>query len=75
MEEVIASSTVSTEYFDRDGKRFWPCWCGVHRGEYGLNEWLQHHCLHRSPLIMLGEPNTGQLICVGCGMVFQSERP
>ena len=66
-------TTNHTLYFDTTGVQYWPCWCGEHRGEYGLNEWLQHHCSHAAPLVKLQAPDTGDALCMECGKLFKVE--
>lgn len=66
-------ATNQTIYVDTSGQ-YYPCWCGmIHRGEYAANDWAQHQCLHNGLLARLTDPDTSQLICVGCGKVFSVE--
>ena len=69
---TISSNSVSTDFFDKDGNQYWPCWCGEHRGQYGIEDWLQHHCSHDAPLLGI-DKDINQLICVECGKVFSIE--
>lgn len=68
-----SASSAITIHLDEHGQ-FYCCWCGFqHRGEHALDDWLQHHCTHREPLIKLNDPDTGQLLCGQCGMIFSVE--
>ena len=61
-----------TLYFDAEGQPEYPCWCGeVHRGDYGLYDFMHHNCPHNEGLAVLDpEAAPDQLICVSCGRTF-----
>ena len=77
MESVAMSTTTGTTsytiYADEQGE-YHPCRCGLnHRGIYATEDWMMHNCFHDQPLLKLDNPDTGQLMCVLCGQIFNSE--
>jgi len=52
-----------------DGVEVWPCRCGeTHGGQYGWEDWLQHQCFHRTPLLVLSARHA---LCDDCGQTFR----
>ena len=67
------SGTASQTLYFGNGEEVYPCRCGqVHRGNYAVEDWNHHNCLHKEPLFRL--PLVGkrwQAICMECGQMFQ----
>ena len=69
-----ATKTLSNNqpYFYEDGERIYPCICGkTHRGQYAVNEYRYHNCLHETDLLVIGN---SQAICPDCGMAWRLEK-
>lgn len=64
-EDVTGTNNVTI--FIEDGQVVYPCSCGkTHRGDYALEDFIHHNCLHPSPLIDLGYGP----MCGDCGQVW-----
>jgi hypothetical protein len=56
----------------KDGEPSFPCWCGIeHGGEYGLEDWMHHHCTHQELVLVPIELNDYQAICGLCGHTME----
>ena len=59
-----------------NGKVVYPCRCGVtHTGDYALEDYLHHECLHEEPLIHIATDATSgtiQMCCPVCGADFST---
>ena len=58
-----------------DGQQVYPCRCGeTHRGEYAMEDFAHHNCLHEEKLLDWSDHGGGErgLLCPQCGQGFIS---
>ena len=74
MNHTESSSTTSVY---ENGERVFPCRCGLtHRGNYALEDYMHHDCLHETDLLDMNrlggvpEQDWPHLICRECGKTW-----